>query len=129
LRIIKNSLLILLTITVCVLTYYNFNYQKQLDESTGVINRISEVNSNLEAQLSTESGNLQVARLTNDFPIYSKDELNQTGYKGTKQDVIMELMEYSHLIPYESLNGEMDFIPEDAQILTHEWALMPFGDG
>ena len=100
-QIFKNILLILLTITVCVLAYHNISNQKLLSES----------------------------KSPNDFPNYSKDELRQIGFEGTKQDVILELVEYSHLIPYESLSGEMEFIPEEAQILSHEWAFMPFGDG
>ncbi|MCG7343699.1 hypothetical protein MHZ92_06115 [Sporosarcina sp. ACRSL] len=127
---IKNALLILLTITVCVLTYYNLTYQKQLKESNRMINSTLKENSNLEAQLRTAISELQLADAAEkDFPMYSSDELALTGYAGTKQDVIIDLIEYSHLIPYESLSGEMNFIQEDAQILTHEWAFMPFGDG
>lgn len=113
-----------------MLTYYNFNYQKQLKENTRIINKTLEEYSSLEEQLNTAINDFQ---LTEDaakaFPIYSYDELQLTGYTGTKEDVIIELMEYSHLIPYESIADGMKFIQEEAQILSHEWAFMPFSDG
>lgn len=113
-----------------MLTYYNFNYQKQLKENARVINRTLEENSNLEAQLNTAINDLQLTEAeAKDFPIYSYDELQLTGYTGTKEDVIIEFMNYSHLIPYESIAGGMEFIQEEAQILSHEWAFMPFSDG
>src|SRR4051794_27261183 len=103
LQIIKNTLLVLLTITVCVLTYYNINYQKQLKENARMINKTLEENSSLEEQLNTAINDFQLTEdAAKDFPIYSYDELQQINYTGTKEDVIKELMEYSHLIPYES---------------------------
>ncbi|WP_432360738.1 hypothetical protein [Sporosarcina sp. UB5] len=128
-RIIKNTLIILLSITVCVLMYNNLNYHKILEENARMINKTLEENSSLEEQLSTAMNDLQMIEdAAKDFPIYSYDELQLIGYTGTKEDVIIELMKYSHLIPYESIAGGMEFIQEKAQILTHEWAFMPFGD-
>ncbi|WP_239433201.1 hypothetical protein [Sporosarcina sp. ACRSL] len=95
-----------------------------------MINKTLEENSSLEEQLNTAFNDFQLTEdAANDFPIYSYDELLQINYTGTKEDVIKELMEYSHLIPYESIADGMEFIQEEAQILSHEWAFMPFGDG
>ena len=113
-----------------MLSYYNLNYQKQLEENARMINKTLEENSSLEEQLNTVINDLQLAEAeAKDFPIYSYDELQLTGYTGTKEDVIIELMKYSHLIPYESIADGMEFIQEEAQILSHEWAFMPFSDG
>lgn len=128
LRFIKIVLISLLVLTVCLLTYYHFDYQKKLQKSSSTIERMFKEMEEVEAKASLESDNSQ-ASSGNDFPLYSSDELALTGFQGTQQDVLTKLMGYAHLIPYESLEGAMTFIPEEAQILTHEWAFMPFGDG